>query len=159
MSTYTHPAARPTSADITRVSDVGTIVFVVVALAAAVDRRQLHLGAVVVSLVLFAAGCALFLWAFFTAVARSRTDEIGMGGLYFLQGSAPRDIQRRLLGALAVQVVAALATAAARPFTDQAFVILAPMFGMGLAGLWGARYGQFPRRVADADDERGPGRG
>lgn len=121
-------------------------VFAVVAVGAAVARRQLNEVAVVVSLVLFVAGCAASLAAFLVAVARSRRDAIGMGGLFFLQGSAPRAVQRWLLGCLAVQVVVALVTAAAHPFTSQAFVILAPMFGLGCAALWGARHGSFPPR-------------
>ena len=55
----------------------------------------------------------------------------------------------RLLGALAVQVVVAVATAAVHPFTSQAFAVLAPMFGLGMAGLWGARYGHFEARTTD----------
>ena len=103
----------------------------------------------VVSLVLFAVGCVTFLWAFAIAVNRSRTDAIGIGGLFFLQDSAPRPVQVRLLGALAVQVVVAVATAAVHPFTSQAFAVLAPMFGLGMAGLWGARYGHFEPRTTD----------
>ena len=36
-------------------------------------------------------------------------------------------------------------------FTAVAFGVLAPMLGLGLIGLWGARYGTFPER----DDLRG----
>ena len=93
----------------------------------------------------------LFLWAFAVAVDRSRSDAIGIGGLFFLQGSAPRAVQVRLLGSLAVQATVAVGTAAVHPFTSQAFAVLAPMFGVGLAGLWGARYGRFEPRSAGAD--------
>ena len=57
-----------------------------------------------------------------------------------------------LLGALAVQVVVAVATAAVHPFTSQAFGVLVPMFGLGLAGLWGARYGTLRAARADRSD-------
>ncbi len=124
----------------------GTAVFAVAAVGAAVARRPLNEVAVVVSLLLFGAGCGATLWAYLVAVGRSRHDAIGMGGLFFLQGSAPRAVQRRLLGCLVAQVVVALATAAAHPFTNQAFVVLAPMFGLGCAALWGARHGSFPSR-------------
>lgn len=127
---------------------VATAVFAVVAVCAAVARRQLNEVAVVVSLALFGAGCVAFAWAFLVAIGRSRRHAISMGGLFFLQGSAPRPVQRWLLGCLAVQVVVALATAAAHPFTNQAFVVLAPMFGLGCAALWGARHGSFPARDA-----------
>lgn len=128
---------------IIRASDVVTALFTISAVASAIFLEQLKLLAVVVSLTMFAAGCVLFLWAFLVAVGRSRTDAIGIGGLFFLQGSAPKAIQVRLVGAFVVQTVVAVVTAAIHPFTSQAFVILAPMFGLGLAGLWGARHGRF----------------
>jgi len=129
-----------------RAADVGTAVFVVAAVASAVARRAFSTVAVVVSLGLFTVGCIAFLAAYAVAVGRSRTDAIGIGGLFFLQGSAPTPVRRRLLGALLVQVVVAVGTAVAHPFTSQAFVILGPMFGMGVAGLWGARHGRFEPR-------------
>ena len=132
-----------------RTSDFVTVAFSVVAVASALALDRLKGLIVVVSLVLFAVGCVTFLWAFAIAVNRSRTDAIGIGGLFFLQDSAPRSVQVRLLGALAVQVVVAVATAAVHPFTSQAFAVLAPMFGLGMAGLWGARYGHFEPRTTD----------
>ena len=141
---YEGPGTR-----IIRVSDVVTAVFAVVAIVSSIFLDHLNALLVAVSLVLFAAGCVLFLWAYGIAVNRSRTDAIGIGGLYFLQGSAPRAVQVRLLGALTVQVVVAVVTAAVHPFTSAAFAVLAPMFGLGAAGLWGARYGRFGARTAD----------
>ena len=136
---------------IVRAAVVGTGVFVAVAVAAAVSRPTFSTAAVVVSLVLFAVGCAAFLWAYAVAIGRSRVDAIGMGGLFFLHGSAPRRVQLLLIGATAAQVVAAFVTAAVHPFTSQAFVILGPMYGLGLAGLWGARHGTFEPRT-DRDE-------
>lgn len=137
-------------AGLVRASDVGTAVFVVAAVASAAFLEQLKIVPVVVSLGLFVLGCGAFLWAYAIAVGRSRTDAIGIGGLFFLQGSAPRSVQRRLVGALALQTVVALATASIHPFTSQAFVILAPMYGLGVAGLWGARHGRFEPRTTEA---------
>ncbi len=134
---------------IIRASDVVTVVFSVVAVVSAIFLDHLNALIVVVSLALFAAGCVAFLWAYAIAVQRSRTDAIGIGGLFFLQGSAPKAVQVRLLGALTVQVVVGVATAAVHPFTSAAFAVLAPMFGLGIAGLWGARYGHFGARSSD----------
>ena len=53
-----------------------------------------------------------------------------------------------MMASLAAEVVVALATASARPFTSLAFGILAPVFALGLAGLWGARFGTFGPRSA-----------
>jgi hypothetical protein len=50
------------------------------------------------------------------------------------------------LGSLAVEVVVAFGTAAARPYTIAASAILAPVYGLALCGLWAARYGTFPPR-------------
>ena len=113
--------------------------------------RSTDLIALVVSLTLFAAGTAAFTAAFVIAVRRSRAEEIVVPSLFFLQGSAPAPVRRHLLGALAVQVVAAFVTAGVRPNTSLAFGILAPMYGIGLAGLWAALHGAFPARPLPAD--------
>lgn len=135
-------------------SRVGTAVFTVTATAAVIDKDAFGLVNVIVSLVLFAVGCVVFLWAFGIAVNRSRTDAIGIGGLYFLAGSAPRQVQVALLVPLGVQVGVALVSAGLRPFSSLAFGVLVPMFGLGQAGLWGARYGSFGPR----SDGEGPNR-
>jgi hypothetical protein len=83
------------------------------------------------------------------AISRSRTESIGIGGLYFLAGSASKVVRVRLLGALTAQVVIAIVAASIRPFTSVAFGVLVPVFGLGLCGLWGARHGQFPARSVD----------
>jgi hypothetical protein len=124
----------------------GTAVFTVTGVAAAVAEPARPV-AVAVSLALFVLGTAAMALALLRAAGRSRTDEVTVPGVFFLTESAPPAVRRHLLGALAVQVVVALATAAARPFTSLAFGILVPVYGLGLAGLWGARHGQFgPRR-------------
>jgi hypothetical protein len=124
-----------------------TGVFVVMTAGAVVGPDALGVAAVVVALVLFAGGCAAFLWAYARAVSRSRAEEVTLGGIFFLAGSAPRPVARRLRLALAVQSAAALAGAAARPYTNLAFGVLAPMAGLGLLGVWGARHGRFPAKV------------
>lgn len=136
------------------VSRLGTVVFTVTATAAVVDRDAFGLVNVVVSLALFSVGCVVFLWAFGIAVSRSRTDAIGIGGLYFLQGTAPRRVQAALLVPLAVQVTVALVAAGLRPFTSLAFGVLVPMFGLGQAGLWGARHGLFGSRFSSEGPDR-----
>ena len=102
------------------------------------------------SLVLFVVGCGLFLWAFAVAVQRSRHDEVGIDGVFFLTGTTPQPVRRRFLGLVAIQTLAAVAAAAARPFTVVAFGVLTPMFGLGIQGLWAARHGHFrPRSDGD----------
>jgi hypothetical protein len=116
------------------------------ALAAAWPDTFLPLS-VPVDLVLFAAGCGAFLWAYVLAIGRSRYETITMGGLFFLGDDvAPPDVTRLLRGALVVQVVVAVTAAALRPFTALAFSVLVPMLGLGLMALWAARHGRFPAK-------------
>jgi len=98
--------------------------------------------AVGVSLALFGSALMIWFYAFGVAIVRSaRGDDIGVGGLFFLFGSAPSDVRRWLFGALGVSVVLAFATA-----TANAYAALEPMFPLALVGLWGARHGTFPPR-------------
>lgn len=128
----------------------GTLAFVATAgLATAVSAGDLV--ALVVALGMFAGGTAAFTAAFVLAVRRSRTEEIVVPSLFFLQGSAPAPVRRHLFASLAVEVVAAFVTAGVRPNTSLAFGILAPMYGLGLVGLWAARHGVFPLRPRPAD--------
>lgn len=120
--------------------------FTAAAVAGTLSSGPPRLLAAASSLVLFAAGIVLFLWGFALAVDRSRTEAIGVGGLFFLAGSAPRPVQVRLLGALVAQVVVSVGASLAQPFTAVAFTTLAPMFGLGACGLWAARHGTFPPR-------------
>jgi hypothetical protein len=130
---------------IERASWIGTGLFIVAAVIGTIDL-DLVIVTVVVSLVLFAVGTAVFLTAYAKAIGRSRYEAIGMGGLFFLAGSAPRRVQVSLLGSFGVEVVVALVAASVRIYTPVAFGLLVPMYGLGLVGLWGATYGRFPPR-------------
>jgi hypothetical protein len=103
----------------------------------------------VLSFVLFTIGTGGFLWAYALGVSRSRVDLVNIPGLFFLTGdTAPAQVRRPFRVALAVEIVAVVAAASIRPYTEVAFGILAPMFAMGLMGAWGGRYGRFPLRSA-----------
>jgi len=135
---------------IIRVSWASSAIFATSAISAAISPGVLRWPALVVALSMFAIGCVVFLWAFAVAVGRSRTDAIGIGGLFFLAGSAPRRVQFALMGSLLAQVVVAIATASVRIFTTLAFGSLAPMMGLAMAGLWAAKFGTFgPRSQAE----------
>lgn len=129
-----------------RASWAGTIAFTVTAAIATIDPDRFGAPAVVVSVALFIGGAVVMFWAFLLAVARSTEDAIGIGGLYFGAGSAPKPVQRQLMASLAVQIVVAFTTASIRVFTSLAFGILVPVWGLGLAGLWCARHGTFAPR-------------
>ncbi|HEX2039080.1 MAG TPA: hypothetical protein VHF47_05015 [Acidimicrobiales bacterium] len=131
---------------IVRASWLGTAAFGVAAVLGAVVPAA-DLPALVVSLVLFTAGTVAFFVAYARAVVRSRTEHVAVLALFFLERDvAPRRVRRRLLGSFVVQVLVAAATAAGRPNTSLAFGILVPVYGLALAGVWGAYHGAFPRR-------------
>lgn len=126
---------------------IGTAALLVTAVPAAIDPGAFRIPAATVALILFAVGCILFLWAFARGVERSRHEEVAVPGLYFLAGDvAPGAVKAHLFASLAIQTVIAVVTASVRPFTSLAFGILVPMYGLGLAGQWAARYGRFARR-------------
>jgi hypothetical protein len=126
----------------------GTLAYSVVAALATAWPAVFEVPVALVSLALFFGGVGAFLWAYAVAVSRSRTDQIGVGGLFFLAGCAPRSVQRSMMASLALQVVVAVVTASIRLYTPLAFGVLVPVWGLGLAGLWGARHGTFPPRPA-----------
>ena len=134
----------------------GTWAFTAMAVATTVFPDPMAVPIAVVSLALLALGCWAMLWAFQRALQRSRYELIGVGGLYFLAGCAPRSVRFSMMAALAVEVVVALAAASVRPFTASAFGILVPVYALGLSGAWGARHGTFPPRPSDSTI---PGRG
>lgn len=123
----------------------GTVAFVVAALVGIGAPDPLAVSIAVFDLLLFALGTLAFLRTLLTAAQRSREEELSVAGIWFLQGSAPADVQRWLLGALAAQIVVGIGAAIARP-DPLAFGTLVPMFGLGMSGLWAVRSGTFPPR-------------
>ncbi|MGY6500247.1 MAG: hypothetical protein ACXIVQ_05010 [Acidimicrobiales bacterium] len=139
-----------------RASWIGTGVFGVITLAGVVAVDEVAPWVVWLSFAMFVVGCVLFFVAYAIAVGRSRTDAIGIGGLYFLAGSAPREVRRSLMGSLAIQCAIVVAVVVVRPFTSLVLSALAPMYGLGCAGVWGARYGVFGPRARRGDDRPAP---
>lgn len=139
--------SRPPGTGIVNLTLIGTSLVVGTSAAGALAPDTFGLVHAVVSCVLFAVGTGAFLWAYALGVSRSRSDLVSIPGLFFLGGdTAPADVRRRFRLALAVETVAVVAAATVRPYTVVAFGILAPMFAMGLMGVWGGRYGTFPSR-------------
>ena len=135
----------------------GTALFVLTALAAAAFFTSGWQGlAAAVAIALFLVGIVAFLWAFWNAVQRSRVEQVAVTQLFLLGGgAAPVAVRRRMWALLAVQCVAGLGTALARPNapdgspgTSLALGVLVPVFGIGLNGLWAAFHGRFHERTA-----------
>jgi hypothetical protein len=139
---------------IIRLNAVFTALFVVSAvLAATFFEQPWKTLAVVVCLASFSIGVVAFLWGYWSAVQRSREDNISVAALYFLiDKCAPKAVARQMNGLLTVQVLVGLVTAGLRSSTDGkrgstlAFGILVPMLGLGLNGLWAAFHGHFAPR-------------
>ncbi|CAB4603820.1 unannotated protein [freshwater metagenome] len=146
---------------IVRINILLTLIFVTSSIVSAVAFSQpWKTIAVVVSLACFAVGITVFLWGYWSAVQRSREDNISVAAMYFLvDGAAPSRLAVVMNSTLAVQVVVAVATALSRSSTDGrpgstlAFGILVPMMGLGFNGLWAAEHGVFdPRRVEGSSE-------
>jgi hypothetical protein len=155
------PVSEPGPAGrLVRLDVAGSAMFTVAMAIAAPLRheRVAQVGIAAVSLVLFAAGVAAGLWAYTSALERSREEEIGVANLFLLTGhTAPRSVKRLMLLALTAQVVVALVGASIGAAGLQqgqlnalAFGVLVPMFGIGMNGLWAARYGSFGPRLLNA---------
>ena len=134
---------------ILRATVVGTAVFVLLGFAASIFQGALTGAYVAVSLFEFFIGVVVFGLAFFRAIDRSRTEEIGIGGLFFASGSTPKRVQAILMVSLTVQVVVSIVVASLHLYTGLAFGVLAPMWALGFTGLWVAAYGTFPERTPE----------
>ncbi len=144
--TSTHDAttaARP----LINAARIATVIWIVLSvatdrLADALDRPY-----AVVCTVLFAVGISLFLLGFWNGVQRSRVDEVTLPGLLAVSTTnVPRSVRNDVWLIVAIQVIVAVATGSLRPFTEQAFALLVPMLGIGVAALVGSRVGQFHPR-------------
>jgi hypothetical protein len=132
----------------------GTGLFAATALPAAAGIDALKVPAAAVSLVLFVVSIPLSLLALARAALRTarQEDRITVGGLFFLQGSAPKPVRRLLLGSLLAAVVITVFTASGEPFG-----VLQPVFPLALCATWGARHGAFPRIPDPNAGPRPPG--
>lgn len=131
---------------IVSVDAAGTVLFVVVTIVASLlDGDVTTMANLLVSVVLFVGGCVAFGVGFVRAAGRSRTEVIDLAGLFYLTGSAPRNVRRQMLGLWYVQIaVAAVGVAITAP----PFGVMAPVWGIGLLTLWSSRHATFPPRPA-----------
>ncbi len=151
--------SRPAGERIVQADLVLTTVFALTAVYAAMvfDTTAQWVGAAT-AMTLFAIGVFAFLWSYWAAVQRSRTNEIAVSQLYLLLGPAvPGGVKRAMLGALALQFAIALGTTLWRPDGPEgspgsslAVGFLVPMLGFGLNGVWAARHADFAVRADGA---------
>jgi hypothetical protein len=118
------------------------VLFAITAVPVALGVDALVGVAIGVALALFLVAIGTFAYAFAVGVSRTtRGDDVAVANLFFLQGSAPRRIQRDFLLVFLASLVITAATVAWEPFG-----VLVPMLPVGLAGVWAARHGVFPPR-------------
>lgn len=140
------PEPESSGRGIIRFGWAANAIFAVTAIPAAAGVGALEAPAIVVALVLFFVGSGAFVYAFVLAATRSANgEEVAVANLFFLQGSAPRAVQRQFLAIFGVCLLIAAATVVWAPFG-----FLVPMLPIGLAGVWAARYGKFPPRRPSA---------
>ena len=127
---------------IVEASLAGTALLAVTAVPAVAGVDAFKLLAAVVSLVQFVVAIPLSLLALARAAVRTarQEDRITVGGLFFLQGSAPKPVRRLLIGSLLASLALAVGTVSGEPFG-----VLQPVFPLALCAQWGARHGTFPR--------------
>lgn len=140
---------------IVRVNVGFTVVFAITAVYAAVvfTTTAQWIGAIT-AMSLFTIGVFTFLWSFWSAVQKSRTQEIAVGQLYLLLGDAIPQVARRTMNfILLAQFAIALITALMRPNgpdgspgSSLAVGFLVPMLGFGLNGMWAVAHGTFTPR-------------
>ena len=96
-----------------------------------------------VCLALFAAALVAWVWAFAIAANRSsQGDDIAVGSLFLMEGTVDRSARRSLYRSFTLSLAITVAAAGSNPFA-----VLVPMLSLGFVGLWGARYGAYPRRA------------
>lgn len=102
----------------------------------------------IVSALMFFAGTAIAALGLWNGIQRSRDEEVTLGGLTAVDTrSVPKAARRSLWFAIVLHTVLTIVFAALRPFTAQAFGLLAPMFALGLAMLWASRHANFSPRT------------
>jgi hypothetical protein len=146
----------PGGGGVVRLDLIGTAIFVVVVVIAVPLKShrpaQFLIGGV--SMVLFVIGVVCTLWAYTRALDRSRVENVGVANLFLLTGStASPAVKRTMSIALIAQVVAAVAGASfgvvglnKGQLNALAFGVLVPMFGIGMNGVWAARFGSYGPR-------------
>ena len=124
-----------------------TVAFTLLAAITHIAAKRFDLVFAIVSTVLFAIGLGLLALGFWNGIQRSRVDEVTLSGLVSIDKThVPTSARNRLWAMIVVQIVVGVLFASLRPFTQQAFGLLVPTFGLGIATLWGSRFAAFHPR-------------
>ena len=139
----------PEGGTLWRVTYAGTGVLVVSSSAVALDPDLFGPVYAALSCLFFLVGTVALLWAFALGISRSRLEEVTIPGLFLLSApAAPPAVRRRFRRAVVLEMVVVVGAAALHPFTEVAFGVLAPLFGLGCMAVWGGRHARFEDRPA-----------
>jgi hypothetical protein len=131
-----------------------TVLFAV-AVVLGVTWPATELVAIWVSVVLFFVGSFVALYAFGKGIVRStRGDDVSVANLFFLQGSAPRNVRRHFLAILVASL--AVVGLSILNLTIAPYAWLELMVSVGMPALWAARHGTFPTRTSPAQGANEP---
>lgn len=102
----------------------------------------------VVSSILFFVGTALSALGLWNGIQRSRVDDVSLAGLVAIDTRfVPKRVRNILWAVIVGHTTITIIAATQRLFTAQAFGLLAPMFGLGVALVWASRHATFARRT------------
>ena len=146
---------EPGGGAVVRADVIGTVLIAAVGALGLVSEALAKSLLVPVSSVAATVGVIAFVWSYFRAVGRSREHEISVSQLYAVAGKvAPPGVKRRLQWSLYGQVIVAVAVTAfgfsqtePQEFNWAAVIIVVPLYGMGLNGVWVSRFGMFGPRI------------
>lgn len=124
-----------------------TVVFVVASAAVYLLEDTLDVAYAIACSATFVVAVGLFGLGMWNGIQRSRVDDVTLTGLVAIDRShVPSSARNALWLAIVVQLVVSIVFASLRPFTQQAFGLLVPTLGLGLATLWGSRFAVFHPR-------------
>ncbi len=149
-------------AAIVNIALAGTAAIVAAGVLGALSEDLAQSVVVLVSAGAAAVGIVGFVWSYLRAVGRSRVDEISVSQLYIVVGTvAPPPVKRRLQWSLWLQIAVAIVVMVVgfsrtdpEEFNWAACIIVAPLFGMGVNGVWVASHGTFGARILTPSPRR-----
>lgn len=130
-----------------RLNQAVTAAFALTATATHLSAGSLDVPFAAAAAILSAVGVGFASLGFWNGIQRSRVDDVSLAGLLAVDKSfVPKLARNSIWVANASQIAIAFTAAILRPFTEQAFALLVPMFGIGVATLWGSRFARFHPR-------------
>lgn len=120
----------------------GVLLFTLGSVLSTIWLESLKIPYMAVSFLLFALGFMAFVYALYLAAERSRSETLHISGIFWLTTS-PKALAWKFRILLIFMCGVAIAINLIKLYTFLAFGILAPIFVLGLMGIWGAKWGKY----------------